>query len=69
MTEEYSRQEIAELAKSAAVYAMSKISDKSVEYSIATRGTGQGFEVIVHKRPEEQINERRKRKKLGESLF
>ncbi len=61
--------EFAELARKAAVRAMQKLADESVEYSITTMGGGESFSVTVNRRPESQIEERRKRKELGQRLY
>ena len=58
-----------ESAKIAAVDAMQKMSDESVEFVIGTKGAGAEFTVMVQRRPESQIEERRKRKELGERLY
>lgn len=63
------RTEFLERAKSAARHAMAEISDNSINYSIGTRGTGGGFEVIALERPESQQKERQRRKELGKRLW
>lgn len=50
-------------------YATSKLSDESVKYSVGTRSTGAGLEIIVITRPEIQQKERQRRKELGRRLY
>lgn len=62
MFENETKAEFLKRACSAAVYAMSDISDSSVKYSITTRGHGSGLLIEVSERSESQQEERRARK-------
>ena len=62
-------EQFGEHVKRAAVDAMQKLSDNSVEYAVATRGGGTDFAVSIVRRPESQIEERSKRKANGQRLY